>query len=89
MTRSPLNNLVLFLTGLAVFGTIVAGVHYAVIDLPIQQAYPVPLNDDNLNDPGACAKCMANCAFLHPFDDSCPKKCLRSCDCIPGGCPDR
>jgi hypothetical protein len=32
---------------------------------------------------------MANCAFLHPFDDGCPKKCLRSCDCIPGGCPDR
>jgi len=88
MTRSPLYNLVLFLLGLALSGTIVAGVYYAAIDLPMQQANPAPLNV-NLNDPGACAKCIANCGFLHPFDDSCPKKCLRSCDCIPGGCPDR
>lgn len=87
MTRSPLHNLILFLIGLAVFGTVVAGVHYAAIDLPIQQAYPAPMNDA-LNDPGACAKCMGLCA-VQPWDSNCPKKCLRSCDCIPGGCPDR
>lgn len=87
MTRSPLHNLVLFLICLALFGTIVAGVHYAVIDLPIQQVYPAPMND-KLNDPGGCAKCIAKCT-VQIWDTSCTNRCLRSCDCIPGGCPDR
>lgn len=87
MTRSPLHNLVFFMVCLALFGTIVAGVHYAVIDLPFQQENTAPMNDA-LSDPGGCAKCMSLCA-LQPGDSGCPKKCLRSCDCIPGGCPDR
>lgn len=87
MTRSPLVRLVLFLIGLALFGTIIGGVHYAAIDLPAQLANPAPTNDA-LNDPGACAKCMSLCA-LQPWDSNCPKKCLKSCDCSPEGCPDR
>jgi len=85
MTRSPLHNLVLFLIGLALFGTIVAGVHYAVIDLPMQQANPAPMNE-NLGSTGACAECIAKCT-VQPWETSCTQKCLKSCDCIP--CPDR
>lgn len=87
MTRSPLHNLVLFLICLALFGTIMAGVHYAVIDLPMQLANPAPMND-NLNDAGDCAKCMSLCS-VKIWDSNCVKKCLKSCDCSPEGCPDR
>jgi len=37
MTRGLLQNLVLFMIGLSVFGTVVAGVHYMVTDIPAQQ----------------------------------------------------
>ena len=87
MTRSPLHNLVLFLIGLALIGMIVAGVHYAVIDLPMQLANPAPMNE-NLNDAGDCAKCIGKCA-VKPWDTSCTKNCLKSCNCSPEGCPDR
>lgn len=86
MTRSPLHNLVLFLIGLAVSGTIVAGVHYLALDIPAQQANPAPLNY-NPHDPAACARCMALCA-LHPWDSSCPNNCMR-CDCSRWECSDR
>jgi hypothetical protein len=42
--RSPLARLVLFIICLSIAGTLTAGVHYALIDLPQQQDVKVPVN---------------------------------------------
>jgi hypothetical protein len=75
---SPLTRLVLFMIGLAIFGTIMGGVHYMVIDIPAQNAVPQPMNYDG----GACATCIASCAY-HVWDTGCENSCLHSCDCNP------
>lgn len=43
--KSPLARLVLFMFCLSIAATIVAGAHYAVIDLPRQNAVQIPTND--------------------------------------------
>ena len=76
--NSPLARLVLFMVCLAIAGTIAAGAHYVLIDIPEQEMAPPPMNYDG----AACASCMASCAYK-VWDDSCVNACLRSCDCNP------
>lgn len=59
-TQSPLSRLVLFIVGLAIAGSIVAGVHYFVIDLPQQNAMQPPTNDSPWPNENPCKfKCNA------------------------------
>ncbi|NMB79459.1 MAG: hypothetical protein GYA23_10250 [Methanomicrobiales archaeon] len=82
---TPLRMLVFFLTGLALFGSLLAVGHYYAWDLPMQQANPpgnwVP------GDEAACARCMGMCA-LKIWDSSCPANCFR-CECSQYECADR
>ena len=84
--QAPLARLMLFLVSLALFGSLIAGTHYVAVDLPAQQAGPVPMNYIP-NDPSACARCMSLCA-VQPWDNSCPNNCMR-CDCNQWECADR
>jgi hypothetical protein len=54
--KSPLARLVLFMFCLSIAGTLVAGVHYYTMDLPIQNAVTVPANN-----PGS-AECLKRCS---------------------------
>jgi hypothetical protein len=42
--QSPFARLVLFMIGLAIAGTVVAGLHYFAVDLPQQQNVQAPTN---------------------------------------------
>lgn len=43
--KSPLARLVLFMVCLSVAGALIAGVHYLVVDKPLQDAVKPPSND--------------------------------------------
>ncbi len=60
-SRSPLARLVLFIACLAVAATLVAGLHYVVLDRPAQEAA--------LHPPANSGSCTiiytGNCAYIH------------------------
>jgi len=63
-TQSPFARLVLFMVCLSIAGSLVAGVHWFAIDLPVQQAralHPPPNQNIELN--AACKVCMLDCLF--------------------------
>lgn len=62
--RSPLAALVLFMIGLAIFGSIIAGAHYSAVDLPAQQNIRVPENSNTTELAQKCPTCIYNCNYL-------------------------
>jgi hypothetical protein len=91
--RLPLDRLVLFITCLALAGSIVAGVHYLAIDLPSQDSAKAPLNSGSMNDNCQVQyrECLAECndQFFTPSDRSdCYRSCgkaANACNAIPPG----
>ncbi len=73
--QSPLARLMLFLVCLAVVGSIVAGVHYYAIDLPLQEHISI-LQPENAAFIG-CEKCRFACTYSPT-----PIKCLNDCDLV-------
>ncbi len=57
--RSPLSRLVLFMTCLAILGSLLAGAHYYAVDLPQQNALKAPENAGYSNS--NCQICKNNC----------------------------
>ena len=84
--KSPLAGLVLFMIGLAIFGSMVAGAHYLAVDLPHQNNVQTPHNGIGL----VCdSDCMDSC---HEDNDKCLKrcgttlKCRQKCTDVLGDC---
>jgi hypothetical protein len=73
--RSPLAGLVLFMIGLAIFGSIIAGAHYYAVDLPEQKNIPAPENNIPLNS--GCKICQSNCNGVRDYYN-----CMTECDLI-------
>jgi hypothetical protein len=44
MTRTPLGRLILFMIGLSIIGSAIAGTHYYFVDLPQHQSVKAPAN---------------------------------------------
>ena len=59
--KSPLACLVLFIIGVSVLGTILAGAHYFAIDLPKQQNVNAPKNSYDLPCHQACFDIITKC----------------------------
>ena len=59
---SPLARLVLFMVFLSVAGTVFAGIQYFAVDLPQQQAVPLPTNA--LESSNSCASCFNTCDLI-------------------------
>ena len=57
--RSPLYCLVLFMTCLAIAGSVLAGAHYYAVDLPQQNALQAPENAQSSTS--NCQLCKNNC----------------------------
>jgi hypothetical protein len=74
-THDPLVRLVLFVVCLAIFGCIVAGAHYYVVDLPQQKNTPAPENAVPIN--AGCKICQSNCNGVKD-----EYNCLTECDLI-------
>ena len=70
--QSPLARLVLFMTCLAIAGSILAGAHYYTIDLPQQTSVVAPANSPSDN----CQDCYDRCAREFPNSDGCKYNCL-------------
>lgn len=73
--RSPLAGLVLFMIGLAIFGSMIATAHYYAVDLPDQQKMTVPLNNVPLN--AGCKICQSNCYGVKDYYN-----CMQECELI-------
>ena len=70
--RSPLYCLVLFMTCLAIAGSILAGIHYYTIDQPQQKIVVPPANNPSDN----CQDCYDWCTREHPNSGGCKYNCL-------------
>ena len=57
--QPPLARLVLFMICLAALGSILAGAHYLVLDIPAQQNVPSPENSGW--DTTSCTQCKHDC----------------------------
>lgn len=74
--QPPLVRLVLFMIGLAIAGSILAGAHYYTIDLPDQQkAAQMPPDNDSLRT--KCKNCLLTCSYAPA-----PVTCLNDCDML-------
>jgi hypothetical protein len=80
-TQSPLVRLVLFMFCLALAGTIIAGVHYYVVDLPAQKAVQPPDNNWCYDQ---CNTAYFNCVSLErSVASTCTNKrdsCMKDCE---------
>jgi len=73
--RSPLARLVLFMTCLAIAGSIFSGVHYYAVDLPQQNALQAPENASGSTT--SCATCVNNCKVSKDIF-----YCIAQCDLV-------
>ena len=78
-TRSSLARFVLFIVCLSIAGSIVAGVHYYVVDLPQQKALQAPANDCGQDWLNCRMDCDEGCSGPFEWGPSCGS-CLKSCD---------
>lgn len=78
-TRSSLARFVLFIVCLSIAGSIVAGVHYYVVDLPQQKALQAPANDCGQDWLNCRMDCDEGCSGPFEWRPSCGS-CLKSCD---------
>jgi len=84
--QSPLSRLVFFMVCLSVAGAIVAGAHYAFVDLPQQNALQVPANDGSASCAAGCSgayqACIGGCSGDRGCNDACYQNavaCANSC----------
>ena len=70
---SPLARLVLFMVCLSIAGSISAGAHYSVVDLPAQKEVQAPLNGHYPLD--ACGLCRFECAHYGTGCSECTSIC--------------
>lgn len=70
--QSPLARLVLFIVCIAILGSALATLHYAVVDLPQQTAVVAPANSPSDN----CQDCYDWCTREHPNSGGCKYNCL-------------
>ncbi|HII99197.1 MAG TPA: hypothetical protein HA272_08110 [Methanoregula sp.] len=84
--RSPLGRLVLFIVGLSIAGALVAGTHYALVDLPGQVVRQAPTNAGPDPCAAACAPayhiCISGCSGNGGCIDTCyqvAETCAHSC----------
>ena len=73
--RPPLVRFVLFMTCLAIAGSIFAGAHYYVVDLPQQNALQAPENASSSTT--RCATCVNNCKVSKDIF-----YCIAQCDLV-------
>lgn len=59
--KSPVARLVVFMVCLAIFGTVVAGLHYYAVDLPAQASHPAPANGWTDSCTQEYSRCIAAC----------------------------
>ena len=84
--RSPLAGLVIFMIGLSIAASLVAGIHYAAIDLPQQQTPQAPANEDCfLSCENAYNQCVAYCN-THGCTNSQRFMCWRTRDNCENDC---
>lgn len=83
--RSPLARLVLFMIFLSLAGTLVAGLHWYAIDLPVQQEL---IRAPDNYDPTPCDSCQYACeaawctvVFPHVYCKVEFNDCLDACPC--------
>lgn len=74
--RSPLARLVLFMICLSIFGSVVAGVHYYAVDLPIQNAMQAPANSVTEKCKEDCADQCSKTFIMAPY---CYYYCVQNC----------
>lgn len=82
--RSPLARLVLFMVCTAIAGSILAGAHYAAVDLPAQEwALHAPANSDScdINYEGACSKIYATLCRVVGSDPDWIENCMKVNGC--------
>ena len=89
---SPLAGLVLFMVGLAIFGSLIAGVHYFAVDLPLQKSIQAPDNGIIHH----YKECIENCGKEEALcingckagrtQDECFAKCYAENDYCEGKC---
>lgn len=79
--ESPISRLVLFMACLALFGSIVGGAHYYLVDLPEQKALSenTPLNTANSDTQEKCDSCKFNCKYVEGTEYW---ECLARCELI-------
>jgi len=70
--QSPLARLVLFIVCIAILGSALATLHYAVVDLPQQTTVAAPANSPSDN----CQDCYDLCAREYPNSGGCKYNCL-------------
>lgn len=82
--RSSLARLILFMVCLALAGSIVAGAHYFITDMPMQNAVQPPVNGDTCTiTPGKFCVIMLNTVCRAPgvIDLEKEHDCLRDFGC--------
>ena len=78
---SPLARLVLFTVCLAIAGTILAGAHYFVVDLPHQNAVAAPKN--GVGPIGSCDLDISRlCYHLCYYNAECARQCGLEYGCM-------
>lgn len=75
--RTPFDRLVLFMVSLSIFGALVGGVHYALVDLPQQQEVQAPTNsyDHSCCELNTCQQETLNCQSRCAGDGQCALGC--------------
>ena len=79
-TESPLARLVLFMVCLSIAGSLVAGVHYYAVDLPVQKELLAPTGTIPT---GPCSDCKLKCGLVK--DPYVHQICLGECECLACG----
>ena len=82
--RSPLARLVLFIVCLAIAGSVVAGMHYEIIDRPAQEtALYAPANSESCTIiyTGYCTKIRATVCRVGGTDLDWLKSCMKDFGC--------
>ena len=85
-SQSPLGRLVFFMVCLSIAGAIVAGAHYALVDLPQQNALQVPTNAGSESCAAGCSgayqACIGGCSGEGGCIDACNQNivaCANNC----------
>jgi hypothetical protein len=81
--RSPLARLVLFIIGLSIAGSILAGVHWFAVDLPAEQYLQAPQNSNAPECKVPYYQCIRNCQ-QNPADNF--GVCRNRCRCFADAC---
>ena len=85
-TRSPLGRLVFFMVCLSVAGAMVAGAHYALVDLPGQNALQAPTNAGSESCAAGCSVAYQACIGGCSGDRGCLDACYQVVEACANSC---